>query len=45
LGAAQVVALFHERLAMAPGDVVHLRPKPGTVHLFDPTTGVRMEAA
>jgi multiple sugar transport system ATP-binding protein len=45
LGETQVVALFHERLAMAPGDMLHLRPKVGTVHLFDPATGLRMEAA
>ena len=45
LGETQVVALFHERLAMAPGDRLHLRPKAGTVHLFDPATGMRMEAA
>ncbi|HET7835516.1 MAG TPA: sn-glycerol-3-phosphate ABC transporter ATP-binding protein UgpC [Variovorax sp.] len=45
LGAAQVVALFHERLAIAPGDVLHLRPKTGAVHLFDPATGVRIDAA
>jgi multiple sugar transport system ATP-binding protein len=44
LGETQVVALFHERLAMAPGDMLHLRPKPGAVHLFDPATGMRMEA-
>ncbi len=45
LGAAQVVALFHERLAIAPGDVLHLRPKTGAVHLFDPATGMRIDAA
>src|SRR6478735_5257524 len=45
LGQTQVVALFHERLAMVPGDMLHLRPKAGAVHLFDPATGMRMEAA
>jgi multiple sugar transport system ATP-binding protein len=45
LGQTQVVALFHERLAMAPGDMLHLRAKAGAVHLFDPATGMRMEAA
>ena len=42
---AQVIALFHERLAIAPGDVLHLRPKTGAVHLFDPATGMRIDAA
>ncbi|MDM0107654.1 sn-glycerol-3-phosphate ABC transporter ATP-binding protein UgpC [Variovorax sp. J22R24] len=45
LGEAQVIALFHERLAMAPGDVLHLRPKEGAVHLFDAASGLRMDGA
>ncbi|MEJ8856815.1 sn-glycerol-3-phosphate ABC transporter ATP-binding protein UgpC [Variovorax robiniae] len=42
LGDAQVIALFHERLDVVPGDVVHLRPKAGMVHLFD-ADGLRLE--
>lgn len=45
LGDTPVIALFHERLCMAPGDVVHLIPKPGAVHLFDTANGLRMDPA
>jgi len=45
LGETPVIALFHERLGVAPGDALHVRPKPGAVHLFDPATGVRLDAA
>ncbi|VTU17608.1 ABC transporter ATP-binding protein [Variovorax sp. PBL-E5] len=44
LGDAQVIALFHERLSAAPGDVLHLRPKGHAAHLFDARSGVRMVA-
>ena len=44
LGTTQLSALFRDRLAMAPGDTLHLRPKPGTVHLFDAGSGMRLEA-
>ncbi|WP_213953688.1 MULTISPECIES: ABC transporter ATP-binding protein [unclassified Variovorax] len=42
LGDTPVIALFHERLVAAPGDVLHLRPKAGMVHLFD-AGGARLE--
>jgi multiple sugar transport system ATP-binding protein len=45
LGETPVIAVFHERLGVAPGDGLHVRPKPGAVHLFDPATGVRLDAA
>ena len=45
LGDAQVIALFRERLAVAPGDVLHLRPKAAAVHLFEAGSGVRMVAS
>ncbi|MDM0049662.1 ABC transporter ATP-binding protein [Variovorax sp. J22R115] len=44
LGETPVIALFHERLGVAPGEVLHVRPTPGAVHMFDPTTGVRIDA-
>ncbi|MBB3181877.1 ABC transporter ATP-binding protein [Variovorax sp. Sphag1AA] len=44
LGDTQVIALFHERLTVAPGDMLHVRPKPGAVHMFEPATGIRMES-
>jgi multiple sugar transport system ATP-binding protein len=30
---------------VAPGDVLHLRPKAGAAHLFDAGSGVRMVAS
>jgi multiple sugar transport system ATP-binding protein len=39
-----VIALFRERLAVVPGDTLHLRPKAGTMHLFDAAgSGSRLE--
>ncbi|MBO9514788.1 MAG: sn-glycerol-3-phosphate ABC transporter ATP-binding protein UgpC [Variovorax sp.] len=35
LGGTTVIALVRERMAVAPGDTVHLRPKAGALHLFD----------
>ncbi len=37
-----VVAVFRERHGFRPGDVVHLAPQPGMVHLFDGATGQRI---
>ncbi|RZL88866.1 MAG: ATP-binding cassette domain-containing protein, partial [Variovorax sp.] len=44
LGEATVMALVRERLAVVPGDTLHLRPKAGTMHLFDAAgSGARLE--
>ncbi|MEJ8821187.1 sn-glycerol-3-phosphate ABC transporter ATP-binding protein UgpC [Variovorax humicola] len=44
LGEMPVIALFRERLAVVPGDTLHLRPKAGTMHLFDAAgSGSRLE--
>jgi len=43
LGDTPVVALFHERMAALPGDAMHLRPKAGAVHLFDASSGLRLD--
>src|ERR1700738_4808436 len=44
LGGEQVVAVFRERHQFNPGDKVRLKPDPGLVHLFDETTGKRLNA-
>ena len=44
LGGEQVVAVFRERHQFAPGDKVRLRPDPTLVHLFDETTGKRLNS-
>jgi multiple sugar transport system ATP-binding protein len=44
LGGEQVVAVFRERHQFNPGDKIRLKPDPALVHLFDETTGKRMNA-
>src|SRR5476649_2532978 len=44
LGGEQVVAVFRERHQFNPGDRVRLKPDPALVHLFDETTGKRLNA-
>src|SRR5882724_1299887 len=44
LGGEQVVAVFRERHQFNPGDKIRLKPDPGLVHLFDETTGKRLNA-
>jgi len=36
------VAVFRERHAFRPGEVIHLAPRSGLVHLFDEATGIRI---
>jgi multiple sugar transport system ATP-binding protein len=43
LGGQNVLAVFRERHAFKPGDTVRLKPDPRLVHLFDQTTGERLE--
>src|SRR6187397_1317404 len=42
LGGEQVVAVFRERHQFNPGDKIRLKPEPSLVHLFDETTGKRL---
>jgi multiple sugar transport system ATP-binding protein len=42
LGGEQVVAVFRERHQFNPGDRIRLKPDPALVHLFDETTGKRL---
>ena len=44
LGGEQIVAVFRERHQFSPGDKVRLKPDPTLVHLFDETTGKRLNA-
>ena len=45
LAGTDVVALFHERLALQPGDTLHLRPRLQAVHLFDGGSSQRLGLA
>ncbi|HET7411777.1 MAG TPA: sn-glycerol-3-phosphate ABC transporter ATP-binding protein UgpC [Pararhizobium sp.] len=42
LGSDDIVALFRERHDFRPGQIVHLKPKPEQVHIFDAETGNRI---
>ncbi len=42
LGGQDVLAVFRERYAFKPGDRVRLKPSAGLVHLFDKTSGKRL---
>ena len=44
LGGQEIVAVFRERHQFNPGDKVRLKPDPSLVHLFDETTGKRLNA-
>jgi multiple sugar transport system ATP-binding protein len=38
-----VLAVFRERHAFKPGDTIRLKPDSRLVHLFDDTTGERLQ--
>jgi multiple sugar transport system ATP-binding protein len=44
LGGANVIAVFRERHAFKPGDAIRLKPETRLAHLFDATTGQRINA-
>ena len=44
LGGEEIVAVFRERHQFKPGDTIRLKPDPQLVHLFDETTGKRLNA-
>jgi multiple sugar transport system ATP-binding protein len=44
LGDEDIIAVFRERHQFKPGDRVRLRPDPRLVHLFDQSTGKRLNA-
>ena len=43
LAGQEVAVVFKERHRFHPGDKISLIPHPGTIHLFDKTTGERVE--
>jgi multiple sugar transport system ATP-binding protein len=44
LAGQDVIAVFRERHNFKPGDKIRLKPDPKLVHLFDETTGKRLNA-
>ncbi|HEY1363352.1 MAG TPA: sn-glycerol-3-phosphate ABC transporter ATP-binding protein UgpC [Xanthobacteraceae bacterium] len=42
LGDEEIIAVFRERHAFSPGDRIRLKPNPKLVHLFDESTGRRL---
>ena len=42
LGGEEIIAVFRERHQFKPGDKIRLKPDPRLVHLFDETTGKRL---
>jgi multiple sugar transport system ATP-binding protein len=44
LGGREITAVFRERHKFKPGDKIRLRPDPRLVHLFEGTTGGRLNA-
>ena len=44
LGGDDIIAVFRERHHFKPGDKIRLKPDPTLVHLFDETTGQRLNA-
>src|SRR5215831_18443551 len=44
LGGQDVLAVFRERHQFKPGDRVRLKPSVGLVHLFDKTSGKRLDS-
>jgi len=43
LGKSRVVCVLRERVALAPGSTIHLRPRVEAAHLFDVESGKRIE--
>ncbi len=37
-----ITAVFRERHAFKPGEVIHLQPDPNHLHVFDATSGIRL---
>ena len=42
LGDTTATGLFHERITARPGDKIPISVRPGTIHLFDRQTGLRL---
>ena len=42
IGTQDIIAIFRDRRAVAPGDQIHLKPRSSAAHLFDKDTGKRL---
>ena len=42
LGEHKVIGVFRERVQAKPGSTLHVRPDPANIHLFDATSGLRI---
>jgi multiple sugar transport system ATP-binding protein len=42
-GDTEIIAMFHRRVPASPGDVLPLRPVTAETHLFDASTGMRLQ--
>ena len=42
VGAQDVIAVFRDRHAVAPGEKIRLRPRADAAHLFDKESGKRL---
>jgi multiple sugar transport system ATP-binding protein len=42
IGKQDIIAVFRDRRAVAPGDIIHLKPRASAAHLFDKDTGKRL---
>ncbi|KFL29444.1 sugar ABC transporter ATP-binding protein [Devosia riboflavina] len=43
LGDHTITGVFRERIAARPGETIHIRPDLNAIHLFDASTGLRIE--
>ena len=43
LATQEVVGIFRERLQVAPGEMLRMKPSPAHIHLFDRETGKRVD--
>ncbi|ODT82613.1 MAG: sugar ABC transporter ATP-binding protein [Pelagibacterium sp. SCN 64-44] len=43
VGKTDILALFHSRLDVEPGQAIHVRIMPGKAHLFDKASGKRLD--
>ena len=42
IGTQDIIAIFRDRRAVAPGDKIYLKPRANAAHLFDKDTGKRL---
>jgi multiple sugar transport system ATP-binding protein len=42
LGGQEITGVFRERISAAPGDHIRLSPEPGLIHLFESSSGKRI---